>query len=121
VFGKFSMDTIASAAFGVDSGSFTDPNSQFVKYARTIFRNESKDMLKVFVAFLPGGMHLLTALGIPIIKPEATKFFYDVVLNTLRARQQSGNRRNDLIDLMIDAMKDTDDSHETEHDAHIRR
>ncbi len=37
-FGKFTMDTIASCAFGVDAGAFRDEGSEFVKYARMIFR-----------------------------------------------------------------------------------
>ncbi len=37
-FGRFSMDSIASCAFGVDAQSFTNGNSQFVKNARAIFR-----------------------------------------------------------------------------------
>ena len=37
--GKFSMDALASCAFGVDSGSFTnrDTDSDFVKHAKIIF------------------------------------------------------------------------------------
>ena len=37
-FGKFSMDTIASCAFGVDAQSFTNTESQFVKNAKAVFR-----------------------------------------------------------------------------------
>ncbi len=37
-FGKFTMDSIASCAFGVEANSFTDPNSEFVKNASDIFR-----------------------------------------------------------------------------------
>ena len=33
VFGKFSMDTIASCAFGVDAQSFSSTESEFVKNA----------------------------------------------------------------------------------------
>ena len=37
-FGKFSMDTIASCAFGMDAQSFTNKESRFVQNARSIFR-----------------------------------------------------------------------------------
>lgn len=40
VFGKFSMDTMASCAFGIEAGSFnvgSGDESEFVKYAKTIF------------------------------------------------------------------------------------
>ncbi len=37
-FGKFSMDTIASCAFGVDAGSFNEGESIFVQNARRVFK-----------------------------------------------------------------------------------
>ena len=37
-FGKFSMDTIASCAFGMDAESFTNTESKFVQNARSVFR-----------------------------------------------------------------------------------
>ena len=37
-FGKFSMDTIASCAFGLDAQSFTNGDSRFVQNARSVFR-----------------------------------------------------------------------------------
>ena len=36
--GKYSMDTIASCAFGVHAESFTDEESKFVDNAKQIFR-----------------------------------------------------------------------------------
>jgi cytochrome P450 len=39
-------------------------------------------------------------------KPKETRFFRDVVLQSIRQRQESGERKNDLIDLMIDSMKE---------------
>ena len=37
-FGKYSMDSIASCAFGVDAESFGARESKFVKSAKDIFR-----------------------------------------------------------------------------------
>ena len=49
VFGKFSLDALASSAFGVDAGSFKNKDSIFVKYAANIFKNSA--MEKAFIAF----------------------------------------------------------------------
>ena len=100
------MDTIAAAAFGVDAQSFTNPKSEFVKYARTVFRNAPVDMVKIIIAFLPFGANLLDFLGIAIFKPKATKFFVEVIENTIKARKSSESQRKDLIDLMINALKE---------------
>lgn len=37
IFGKFTMDSIASCAFGVDSQSYTNKNSKFVENAKSVF------------------------------------------------------------------------------------
>ena len=37
--GKFSMETIATCAFGVNAETFTSDDSQFVQNAKAIFRS----------------------------------------------------------------------------------
>ncbi len=45
--------------------------------------------------------------GFSIFKPNETKFFMDVITTTLRDRIAKGeSSRNDLIDMMIKAMKE---------------
>ena len=43
-------------------------------------------------------------LNIPFSKVEETEFFYNVITETLNQRRQSSSRRNDLVDMMIDAI-----------------
>lgn len=105
-FNKFSMDTISSCAFGIDAQSFADEDSKFVFYARDIFRRNMTDFAKFIAAMIPGVRHMMGFLGISAFKPEPTLFFYDVVKRTVEHRIETKERRNDLIDLMIDAMKD---------------
>ncbi len=52
IMGKFSMDTIASCAFGVDAQAFTNKDSKFVEYASGIFKQTITDGLKVFMILL---------------------------------------------------------------------
>jgi len=105
--GKYSMDTIASCAFGVDSQAFTNKDSKFVEYAQNIFKQSAKDGLKLALVMLPFdlGVNMLRLLKIPVTKAEETNFFYEVVLESLKQRRESKVRRNDLIDLMMDAIK----------------
>lgn len=108
-FNKFSMDTIASCAFGIDAQSFaTDGggDSQFVNHAREIFRRNLTDFVKFIAAMLPGVRQVMGMAGISAFKSEQTLFFYDVVRKAVEHRLKTKERRNDLIDLMIDAMKD---------------
>ena len=113
VLGSYSMDTIASCAFGVDAESFTNENSKFVQYASTIFTQGLKDGMKMFLAIVPGGLQLMRALDISVMPETETKFFYEAVMSSLNHRRQHKERRNDLIDLMLDAIKG-DLEHDTE-------
>ena len=104
--GKYSMETIASCAFGVNPDSFNNSNSKFVEYANTIFQQSFTDVLKFLTAVaIPGGRQVLKAFGISIFKEVNTQFFYKVLKTTLDHRRETKTRRNDLVDMMVDAIK----------------
>ena len=44
-------------------------------------------------------------LGISFSKSTETDFFYNAVMSSLKQRRETKTRRNDLVDLMMDAMK----------------
>ena len=48
----YSMDTIASAAFGIDAESFTNDKSKFIEYAKNIFKSRLIDGLKMAIAII---------------------------------------------------------------------
>ena len=102
--GKYSMDTIASCAFGVDAQCFQSKDSQFVKHANNFFKFKAPEALKFFVGILPFGPAIMSYLDIPFSKVEETEFFYNVVKDTLNQRKTSKSKRNDLVDMMLDAI-----------------
>ena len=103
--GKYSMETIASCAFGVDAQSFSDSQSQFVKHAKSMFDQTLGDLIKIMTTMVPGGLHLLSFLKLPVSRYNDIEFFYKVVKSTLKHRKGTSERRNDLIDMMLDAIK----------------
>ena len=104
--GKYSMDTIASCAFGVNAEAFSNKQSKFVEYASHIFEQRLIDMVKLAVAvFLPGGNKILSAMKTSVMRETETEFFYSAIMSSLNHRRQTKTRRNDLIDLMLDAIK----------------
>ena len=107
VLGKYSMDTIASCAFGVDSQAFTNKDSKFVEYTANLFQTTASDGIKFMLYVIPFdiGIHILRALNLPFWKKDEAEFFYNVILDSLKQRKESKVRRNDLIDLMVDAVK----------------
>ena len=105
-FGKFSLDALASCAFAMDAQSFEDKNSVFVKHSARIFLNTRMDNFLMFLRFMPGVPKLQELLNINTFKPKPTKFLSDVVSRALQVRRESGERRNDMIDLMLDCIKE---------------
>jgi cytochrome P450 len=101
----------------VNADSFQDPNSVFLRYAARIFKNNPWDMFMLFMRFVPGFRYILTGLKINTNKPRETKFLSKLVRQTIKQRRESGQRRNDLIDLMIDCIKEdkTDETRVEDH------
>ena len=67
-FEKFTMDTIATCAFGVDAQSFSNEDSQFVKMAKAVFRRTTWENLTIPFMFIPGYLKLMQALKVPLSK-----------------------------------------------------
>ncbi|KAK8741853.1 hypothetical protein OTU49_002425 [Cherax quadricarinatus] len=98
-FGRFTMDTIASCAFGIECNSFKSEVPEFSKYAEMFFNFSFLRILKftLFNMFPTIG----NALRIKIDSP-AIKYFSNVVEETIAARN-AGQRRGDYLDLLLDA------------------
>ncbi len=90
--GKFSMETIASCAFGVKAGSFNESDSRFRKCAQSVFTFDSRDALLAFSYLLPGVRQLFDWLRVPIYKPKETEFLVDSVKQTIKARMASNDK-----------------------------
>eukprot|EP00092_Neocalanus_flemingeri_P035217 GFUD01038321.1.p1 GENE.GFUD01038321.1~~GFUD01038321.1.p1 ORF type:complete len:542 (+),score=134.82 GFUD01038321.1:26-1627(+) len=106
VFGKFSLDALASSAFGVNAESFTNKDSKFVRYAATIFKHSKLDIAIIVAKFIPGVPQLLDTLKLNTFKAKETKYFRDIILQTIKNRKQTNERKNDLVDLMLDCIKE---------------
>ena len=52
--------------------------------------------------------------NINIQKPKSVKFFKDIVTQTLKQRSETGQRRNDMIDMMLDIMNEKDKEEQLE-------
>ena len=117
VFGKFSLDALASSAFGVNGESFTNEKSVFVKHAKRAFQVKFMDVIHIIAKMIPGSQYVYSAFKINTTAPEATKFFKDVITQSIRMRKESKERKNDLIDLMLDVIKeDQEDIKEEDKD-----
>jgi len=100
------MDGLATAAFGMNVNSFGSEESLFTKYAAELFKVNGLEVAKLMLKYLVPGMDfVLETFNINLWKKKETKFFYDVIKSSIKARREGRQeRRNDLIDLMMDAI-----------------
>ena len=91
---KFSMETIASCAFGVKAGSFDakDSSTPFIEKTYEIFSNTSMDNLRMLGYMTPGVKHLMEMFSVPVNKPAPTQFLADTLRETIRHRQKGDHR-----------------------------
>jgi cytochrome P450 family 9 len=102
VCGRYTMDVIASSAFGVDSQMFVDVNSQFAVNGKKLQDNMKLSfMIKFVLAFIFPWMS--PYLSISFFNKDATSFLETVVRETIRRRRDLGEKRDDFLQLLLEA------------------
>ncbi|XP_076361148.1 cytochrome P450 3A8-like [Tachypleus tridentatus] len=104
-FGAFTMDTIATCAFGTRVDSHKHPDSPFVKYARQIF-NANLKIGQLLVFIFP---KLSRIFRINFISQEVTDFFRNTTNQIIEFRKKNNEKRNDFLQLMLDAKESIQD------------
>ncbi|KAK3883422.1 hypothetical protein Pcinc_012256 [Petrolisthes cinctipes] len=102
--GRFTMDTIASCAFGIEPKSITDEKPVFAQKADNFFSLSPYKLAQFIVMFM--FPKLFNALGLKADTADVD-FFRDVVEKTIRSRQQNNRQRGDFLDLMLNARETT--------------
>jgi cytochrome P450 len=107
LFGMYTLDAIATTGFGIESNSFKDPDNKFCNMALMLMGSDKtwKSKLILFRILLNVLFpRLARLLGIPFFPLEPTLFFSNIIERTYKHRMSTGERRNDIIDLIIDEM-----------------
>lgn len=104
----YSTDIIASCAFGVEANSFVNPNGEFRKAGHAIFNFRetlwrSIEFSSIFM--LP---QVTKFFGFKLFSSEGSKFIQTTIPLVMTEREKSGNKRNDLIDTLIELKKSDD-------------
>ena len=76
--------------------------------AKSIFRRGILSGLKL-IGHLTPLRHLMNALDIGVMEASPARFLRSLVTGTMSHRRNTGKRRNDLIDLLIDATQKNPD------------
>jgi len=97
------LDAIATSVFGIEVNSFEEPENTFRTQAAKLM-DVSVGRILIIVLF----PFIRKFVDISLLDAKALKFFTKIIQSTYEERQQSGVRRNDLIDLIIEEMKNPD-------------
>lgn len=103
LFAKFSTDIIGCTAYGLNVNSLINPNAEFRKYGKMIFDFgyiRGFEMLSMF--FFP---NIVRLAGFKAFAKESSIFLRKAFWETMTERMQSGIKRNDLIDVLIELKK----------------
>lgn len=101
---KFTVDVIASCAFGIEVNSFENPENDFHKIALKLTDFTSfKTVLKIVGYFMC--RPVMKALKIGLFDDDINTFFQEAVHEMMKYREQNGIVRNDMINLLIQAKK----------------
>ncbi|CAO1441593.1 unnamed protein product [Diamesa hyperborea] len=101
---KFTVDVIASCAFGIEVNSFTNPDNDFQRVAKKITNFSSFLSSLKFAGYMisPG---LMNFLKISFFDKETSDFFRVAIQETMKYREEKGIIRHDMIDLLLQARK----------------
>ncbi|XP_048756033.2 cytochrome P450 3A6-like [Ostrea edulis] len=108
VFGAYTMDVIASTGFGVDIDSQQNPESEFVKNAKTFFNITFSPILLLILMF-PKLDAVLDWFGkSPLNRVGPMSFFRNVAKQAIGFRKGEEQKRKDLLQMMLNAHHDND-------------
>ncbi|XP_014786343.1 cytochrome P450 3A8 [Octopus bimaculoides] len=105
LFGCFTMDVIATTAFGVEVDSQKNPDNSFVRNATYLVRRNR--LASVFLISFISRTFFKFLLYTRMLSTRSRRFFYDLCKKILADRKQaSGQVRQDLLQMMIDQQND---------------
>jgi len=112
-YGKYTVDVISSAAFGLESGAFLEKKSVFEDMGEKLqFKSNFKAIAKfITMAVAP---RLAIFLKLAMFDTEATAFFQATIHGAIQHRQNSGQKRDDFLQIMLEARAGQLKAEETE-------
>ncbi|XP_036143626.1 cytochrome P450 9e2-like [Monomorium pharaonis] len=110
VFRRYTTDVIATTAFGISVNSMKDQNNEFYLRGVEAAKFSTGILQTIKFVFLMSCPRLATALGVSFFPPSTLKFFMKSVGETVKAREEQGIVRPDMIHLLMQA-RDKESAH----------
>lgn len=94
-----SNDVISSVAFGIEVDTIKNPDNDFRKYGRQIFKLSFQNGLRLFLNFV--APKLMSIFKIHIVEREVEDFLFGIVRQNLEYREKNNVTRKDFFQLLI--------------------
>jgi len=104
---RLTIDIISRTTYGLDVNTFKNPNLDFLKYSKKIFTNSYLRALEILAMFFLPNIARIARLK--LFGTEATAFLRKFFWETLTRRMESGEKRHDLINILIELKKNNHD------------
>lgn len=96
--GRFTIDNVATCAFGLEAFSFSDKDGKFREMGKKIFAVDFLNGLQLVTVFLfPSLRKVLRMRFFPL---ECSNYFISIVSQTMEYRAKQDIKRNDFLDMM---------------------
>ncbi|CAH1117888.1 unnamed protein product [Phaedon cochleariae] len=99
---KFATDVIAKCFFGINAHCFDDDEAMFRKLGRTVFDFSWRNGIVQTAYFFR--QKWVDTFKLDFVEKWVFDYFHEAFSKTMRARQESGAKNNDLVDI-LNAMK----------------
>ncbi|KAH8263081.1 hypothetical protein KR044_004094, partial [Drosophila immigrans] len=101
--GRYTVDVIASSAFGIHCNSLKDPQAEFRVMANKIFAEANPHIRWSLFKF--NYAKLLSKLPLRTFGSGQIGFFVNIIRQTVELRERENIKRNDFMDILIDLRK----------------
>ena len=99
VLARFSTDIISSCAFGIECNCLKNENAEFRQWGRKMFEPSLKQLvLGILSGIAPV---VLDSLKLSTLDSDVTKYFRNMVQETVEYREKNNVKRNDFLQLLI--------------------
>jgi cytochrome P450 family 6 len=98
ILARYSTDVISSCAFGIQCNCFKNPDAEFRQWGRKIFKPSLRISIISFFLTIPC---LFSVLKLFLFDPKISKYFSNMVDDTVKYRERNIITRNDVIQLLI--------------------
>ncbi|KAJ9594224.1 hypothetical protein L9F63_014384, partial [Diploptera punctata] len=100
---RFTIDVIASVAFGIDSNSLKNSDAEFRRYMKKTFEfNSIKSFATIAISFAPDFQRFFR---IKILHDDVVEFLRNTIWSTVRYRESNGVERHDFLHCMMELRK----------------